>query len=213
MPWLPSSFNPLYGSANAVFENWSRCRRLLSQALKTSVVSNSVKIQRLGHLHIESRRVADGLTSGKPVGVIRRGQRSHSVAIERVFGVHMQVAKERFALGGRCRWVGQNWHRGRAFWPLSQHGFFSKTEAPQFPSAFWAISLSSMSAESSTTASTPWTFASPLNASLVIRAHCLSSPRDSPLQSQRKQGMNGFIVVPLFCDLLPIKPKLRSIHQ
>ena len=45
----------------------------------------------------------------------------------------MQVAKERFALGGRHRWVGQNWHRGRAFWPLSQHGFCFKDRGAPVP--------------------------------------------------------------------------------
>ena len=65
------------------------------------------------------------------------------------------------------------------------------------------------------TASTSWTFASPLNASLDDSGGLSEQPARQPIAIATKAiGMNGFIVVPPFFVIrYPIKPKLRSIHQ
>ena len=59
----------------------------LNQAQKHRVVRHGIKVQGPRELHVKTARIRNRLAFGKSVGIVRRSLRSHSVAIERVFGM------------------------------------------------------------------------------------------------------------------------------
>ena len=53
------------------------------------MVGNGIKIQWRSKLHVEASWMLDGLTFGKTIGIVWRGDRAKRKGIERVISVHM----------------------------------------------------------------------------------------------------------------------------
>ena len=80
------------------------CRRVgrgFDRAKKHGVIGDGVEVERCPQLDLEPGWMLDGFPLGVSIGVVRRRHRTEGKRIERVVGVHVQVAEVRAAGGVR----------------------------------------------------------------------------------------------------------------
>lgn len=67
------------------------------------MIGDRVKVEWLAQLHVETGGMSDGFAFGVAIRIVRCGDRSEGKRIERILGVHVQIAKIGAAIGVRRR--------------------------------------------------------------------------------------------------------------